>query len=567
VISRFFGRDFLCVEQAGSSFCHEMTRHLFVAMMMLTLIASHGRAMAAGETQPGAPLWILVTPPALRSAMETLAQFRASEGFKVAVIEIDKIRDGKRVDEDDATAIQDRIRELCGGGKTNACVLLAGAMTGSDAAIEMTVPSLRGSHARMKGKQSDHPYGLPGQNGLATIAVGRFPARTADEASQMVQKTIRFETNLPSASWRNRLVLLIGNPGGGPLPEMFVQQTIGPHLAMLNPIWEVRAIFNASSSRYFMPTERLRDASIRYLEAGELFSFYLGHSGPEGLWSISTNFLSREDWARLKMPEGNGVFFTCGCFACQPGDRGSEGYALSAMRNSTGPVAVIGATAESYSAPGQLAVEGLMGGLEKHPFPKRLGEYWLAVQSGLASGKMDEGVFSLYDQADGSGGKIPLATQRLEHLEMWMLLGDPAMSLPLPPVEIDLKAGDTVMPGGRFKVTGHVPKRLAGAKIHVTLERPLNSTPQGMDPLPANTPENRESRARIAFANLERANALALVTTEVLAEGEQFVCELTAPLTIPWSNVIVRASAGLNDQFAVGVLSIPVSQDGKARSF
>ena len=34
----------------------------------------------------------------------------------------------------------------------------------------------------------------------------------------------------------------------------------------------------------------------------------------------------------------------------------------------------------------------------------------------------DDLTFKLYDQFDGSRGKVPLSVQRLEHLEMWMLL-------------------------------------------------------------------------------------------------------------------------------------------------
>src|SRR6266567_2855900 len=89
-----------------------MTRLPFAAVMAL-LFASNS-ALAADETRTNAAVWILVTPAALRSAMEPLAQFRASEGFKVVILETDKIHNTKRTDEDDATAIRRRIGESCG---------------------------------------------------------------------------------------------------------------------------------------------------------------------------------------------------------------------------------------------------------------------------------------------------------------------------------------------------------------------------------------------------------------------------------------------------------------------
>src|SRR4051812_43561700 len=115
------------------------------AALMAVLVASN-LALAADELRTNAPVWILVTPAALRSAMEPLAQFRAIEGFQVVVLETDKIHNTKRADEDDATAIQRRIGELCDGGKTNACVLLAGAMPGSGGGANFIAPAFRGRH-------------------------------------------------------------------------------------------------------------------------------------------------------------------------------------------------------------------------------------------------------------------------------------------------------------------------------------------------------------------------------------------------------------------------------------
>ena len=46
-------------------------------------------------------------------------------------------------------------------------------------------------------------------------------------------------------------------------------------------------------------------------------------------------------------------------------------------------------------------------------------------------------MFYLFDQADGSRGQATLANQRAEHVEMWTLLGDPAMQLPPLPNDMD----------------------------------------------------------------------------------------------------------------------------------
>ena len=220
------------------------------------------------------------------------------------------------------------------------------------------------------------------------------------------------------------------------------------------------------------------------------------------------------------------AFSSGGCFSCQTEGAEGEGYAFAAMRNPSGPVAVIGASGESYSAPGQLAMDGLLNCLSRAPFPTRLGDYWLSVQSGLARGKIDKGDFSLYDQFDGSHGTIPLETQRLEHLEMWMLLGDPAMALPLEPTNITLETNAPIVPGSPVRVKGQLPKHLADATVRITLERPINSAPLDRERLPANTPGKRAERERVAMENLERANTLRLAVVEVRAQGNQFWASL-----------------------------------------
>ena len=124
---------------------------------------------------------------------------------------------------------------------------------------------------------------------------------------------------------------------------------------------------------------------------------------------------------------------------------------------------------------GQLAADGLLDCLSRAGGPERLAEYWLAVQAGLMKGKMDALTFWLYDQADGSRGKVPLDVQRKEHLEMWMLLGDPALHLPLIHPTIRLESKDAIAAGKQIEVRGTLPMELARCTVKLTLERPTGS--------------------------------------------------------------------------------------------
>jgi hypothetical protein len=524
-------------------------------VLALVILALNGTTCLAQEP---APQWIVVTPPEFREALAPLVHQRRTQGFKVVVIQTTDVLSQQQLRDRDGTPLQAKLNEFFRESKSSSYVLLAGGfgMGGLTNASSAVVPPLRGITGRMKGESTDSGYGLPAPDGTPTVAVGRFPARDRGELGAMVRKTLSFEQDAQPAPWRNRLLLLIGNPGGGPLAEMFMQQSLADHLATLHPAWQVRMTFNVASSPYYLPRPRDREAALRYLQEGEMFSVYLGHSSPAGL-GLDARFITRKDWAEVRIPHGGGPFFTLGCFALQSSAK-ADGYGLAAMRNPAGPVAVIGATGETYSAPGQLAVEGLLGSWTLPAFPVRVGDYWLAVQAGLARGKMDSTTFALLDMADGTGGKVPLAAQRREHLEMWLLLGDPALRLPVVPVDISLRTDQPIRPGTEVDVSGLLPDGLKDATVRVSLERPLNSVPTNLEEPPPNSPADREARERVFMARHQSANSFVLATTEAKASGNHFTASVTAPDTLPWSNVVIRASATLSNETGIGVVAAPV---------
>jgi hypothetical protein len=283
--------------------------------------------------------------------------------------------------------------------------------------------------------------------------------------------------------------------------------------------------------------------------------FYLGHSNASGLGSGDVNFLNRKNWAKLNIPSGQGIFFTCGCFGCQLNGSDGDGYGLAAMRNPKGPVAVFGAHGESYAAMGQLALDGMLTCLSASEPPPRVADYWLAAKAGLAHGEMAPLTFWMYDQADGSRGRVPLDTQRLEHLEMWILLGDPALRLPVQPSTIRLASADTASDGKSVPLIGSMPSGFSETMVRLTIERPLGSLPVDLKPVPTDS-----SRADVMMANHEWANSVVLATYEIQPHQGRFEYTLALPIELPWPRLTVRASAFTTSEEAVGILSLPLSK-------
>ncbi len=525
-------------------------------LLALVVFTDH----AAGAEDP-APQWIVVTAPEFREALTPLCDHRRAEGLQVTVVQTTDLLTAKQIRDGDAGPLKEHVQKLCQNSKGPVYVLFVGVVKPTDpAAAEKTcVPALAGMVGRMKGEPSDNGFSYRDKEPLPTVAVGRFPARTAEEVGQWVQKTIAFERDRTPGAWRNRVTLLIGNPGGSsPLEkrfgEMFIQSIAGTRFDQVHPLWTGRGLIHATVSPLCVPDDRLREVSLRYLEEGQIFALYLGHSGPGGLWSSGARFLDRADWAKMKVPHGPGVLFSCGCFGCQ--QKGEDGYALTAIRNPGGPVAVIGAHGESHGAMGQLAADGLLECLAREESPARLADYWLAVKAGLARGKMDDFTFFLYDQGDGSRGRVTMDEQRKEHLEMWTLLGDPALRLPVCRPSVRLESATPAAPGGTVEVTGALPPAFARAVVRITLERPVGSKTLGLEPLP----EDTAKAPLVMTANHERANSVVLSTANVKPDDGRFRCTLKVPADAPWSRLIVRATVVSETDMAVGVLSLPVKK-------
>src|SRR6202035_5336870 len=147
--------------------------------------------------------------------------------------------------------------------------------------------------------------------------------------------------------------------------------------------------------------------------------------------------------------------------------------------------------------------------------------------------------YRMLDAVDGDS-RIPQATQREEHLEMFVLLGDPALRLPETAGGIRLEPLPGLAPGKTFTVRGWLPERLRGGSVRVSLERSPASLPAGLLPLPAKPGAERD---RVMLANHRRANRFAVAEKEAAARGLAFEATLEVPAKLPCPGLVLRVYA------------------------
>src|SRR6516165_6577121 len=126
-----------------------MKRHVFASLILLFLFAARGWSSDADR-----PLWISVTAPEFRAALEPLCEHRRAEGMDVRII--------STADFSEATQIRAKIDSERRGRTAPTFVLLVGATRAASGGIAQSrVPSFDGTEGRMKGVPTDHGYGCP----------------------------------------------------------------------------------------------------------------------------------------------------------------------------------------------------------------------------------------------------------------------------------------------------------------------------------------------------------------------------------------------------------------------
>lgn len=528
-----------------------MRRRHFLLSVALSLAPV--TPLSAAES---APTWVVVTAPAFREAIEPLCEYRKAEGFQVVVVQTSDVLSEKELLTPDSRKLRDKVVQICKDAKGERYVLLVGAVepSGLEDPGTKVLPPLRGTVSRMRNQPTDHAFGAPGDDFLPTAAVGRMPARGVEEVKQMVGKTLAFERDRKPGEWRKRLTVLGGAPEFNSVVDAMVEKIALSRLEALDPSWNGKAIFHMSASRFCLPNDSLHDRALEYVQNGQALTLYFGHSNPEGFWGGGARYLDRDDWQKLTIPRGTGVFASFGCLSCQLVGKDGEGYGVAAYRNPRGPVAVIGSHGICFAAMVHLAGDGLVDAWLKGKPPERLGQVWSKVQKGLAKGAINPITFHLLDAVDGNSD-IPEATQRREHLEMFLLLGDPALKLPTMAADVKLSANDAV-PGKELVISGAVPARLEGAKVRLTLERPLGSEPPDLQPLP----KDGEERAKVMRANHDRANQFAVLTSEATVKDGRFEVRVTLPESLPWPRLTLRAYAATDKEEGLGVMAVSVQR-------
>ncbi len=531
--------------------------------LLLGVLSAMLSGLALAEEPSGK--WVLVTPPEWESALQPLAAARRTQGLEVVILHPDPSSPAGGSAEEAGNDLRRRIREAAGTSGPRH-VLLAGDFPAPDdhGASLPSVPSARGSILRMTDRPSDNPFGCPDGSREPDLAVGRLPVRSEAEARAAVEKILAFEQNVRQSSWARDVRLVAGYheapPSFAPLADNVINNLGARLISRLPPAWRLaEALVHINGSPWQTPGAALPALAHQAAARPGMLLAYMGHSAAEGAVSKSQFFFGSVAWPSLKQEPRLGLLFTCGCHACEVGLPGANrSWGAAAFLSPGGPAAVIGSHGESSAAMGYLAITGVLEGLREKD-PRRVGDLFLSAKRGIARSAISDADYALLTLGDGLSFQATPADVRQEHLEMWMLFGDPAMLLSLPPVNLALTSSGAPGPGSSLTITGQLPPGLATATLRFTLERLPGTTPaEALEEVPS-SPE--EARTRAMVNNLQRQNTLEITSHTIMAE-HRFSLDFKLPDPCPWEKFIVRVRS--EDGALNGALLVPKPEEESA---
>lgn len=382
----------------------------------------------------------------------------------------------------------------------------------------------------------------PSDNGLADldgdrlpdVAVGRLPARTPQEASLLLGKVVAYERSRDFGAWRRRLNVVAGVAGFGFFEDLALELTTKQFLTESVPdAVDVTMTYANERSPWCPPPAEIGDTVIERFNEGALAVAYLGHGHSHGLdrmrWrGQSFRILTQNEAVGLDAKHGPPLAFF---IACSTGafDEERECLAEAVLKQPGGPVAAVAASRVSMPyANGIFAkelVEALFGGA------RTLGEVFLAAKRRLVDapgGDLRRGGIELVARSVYEPSEERRRAERVDHLYLYNLLGDPCLTLALPrPAEVSWK-GDA-KPGGFLDVTARSP--VAGKGL-LELAESRGTWPPPRPP-GADDPESFRK-------TYERANRRVVLAENVEVKAAGASVRLKLPPDLPPGEYVVR---------------------------
>jgi hypothetical protein len=425
-------------------------------------------ALAADpSTEPvvddSAPDAVIICPKAFVPALEPLLAHRHAQGHRFAHIpntwKAEEIKAG--------------IRKAAERGKLK-YVLLVGdaepAMNTNVLVRQRCIPAYYET-AKVNVKFGSEPeiatdnwYADLDEDSIPDLAIGRIPADTPKQVSDVVAKIIAYEKSLDHGLWRQRINFVAGVGGFGGVVDSVIESTTRKFLTDGIPAgYTTNMTYGSWRSPFCPDPRRFHEVALQQHNDGCLFWVYLGHGQLNSLDRVVVpgarfHIMDVNDGHKLKNQNRSPIAIMLACYTAAF-DAEEDCLAETMIHSPGGPVAVYGGS--RVTMPYAMAVMGTSMMQEYfQDRPETLGLTILGAKKRMmapidesnalknANRLLLDGIASVM-----SPTREHLVDERREHLYLFNLIGDPMTKL-AHPAPVKLNVPRDAEPGQQIEVSG-----------------------------------------------------------------------------------------------------------------
>lgn len=386
--------------------------------------------------------YVILTHADFLTEVQVLADHRAAQGLRVAVVDVAEVYDAFSYGIFDPRAIHDFLAHAYAHWPRPAptYVLLVGdghydyrdnLSTGEP---NFLPPHLADVDPWIGETATDNYYVcVSGEDALPDMHVGRLPARSAADAAAMIDKIMSYELDPPVGDWNSQALFVADNED---YAGDFAAASDGLISSTLPTPYQDERVYLGVTHPYEWPSVIARQAILDGINEGRLLVNYIGHADRQ-VWAFE-RLLHFNDIATLTNTQRLPFMVPMTCkegYFVEPSPAGQDRSAIGeAIVRAPG-----GGAIGSWSPTG----EGVVAG---HDFLNR----------GLFQALFSDDVIQLGPAT--TQAKLHLYTRSSGHdelLETYLLFGDPALALNVLPADValSLNAPHSAWPGDPITYT------------------------------------------------------------------------------------------------------------------
>jgi len=455
------------------------------------------------DIQPSNSAYLIIYDDALATPAMSLADYRRGTEASVDTLAMSVLLDASESD-DASESITSAIRAwTVGFDRTRAkSVLLFG-----DA--EAIPPAEIAGRSSTVGPfiTSDNLFADLDHDSIPDLAVGRIPVRTEQEAEIILLKIFTHESVYEPGPWNKRISLFASEGNFGEAVDQAIENVTLQILDPLDNAYDVTMTYGSQRSAFVFPPERLSDKVYQRMNEGSFFMGYLGHGYQAGFAKMSWNggsypIFNTDQLDQLTIEHHVPIlaFIACSNAAF---DAEQDSISERILKQPGASSAIFASTEVSHPyANTLLAREVALTLLESDHRPQTVGELFLrAKQTAVSNIDAARQAIDALAASLLAGDDPDILLE--EALQMYVLLGDPAMRLVYPPyraaVQIDKRR---YRPGETISISVDTGGLESGKAI-ITLESPRSVNLKPILPIP---PDDDPTRDRVIEQNYENAN-------------------------------------------------------------